>query len=174
MLLENSLMMVKEKAMKHGIQISTHMDGIPNAIHADETKFKQILYNLLSNAVKFTLDGGEVRLSAATVYSTVVILGEEDTTNIDQDSNAGRNKLSAPLKFVQVSVEDTGIGLGPKYLERIFDPFEQVEASTTRKYQGTGLGLSLTKRLVELHGGMLWAESEGEGKGSTFSFMIPA
>ena len=150
------------------------MDGIPNAIHADETKFKQILYNLLSNAVKFTLDGGEVRLSAATVYSTVVILGEEDTTNIDQDSNAGRNKLSAPLKFVQVSVEDTGIGLGPKYLERIFDPFEQVEASTTRKYQGTGLGLSLTKRLVELHGGMLWAESEGERKGSTFSFMIPA
>jgi len=173
-LLENSVIMVKEKAMKHGIQISTHIDGIPNFVHADETKLKQILYNLLSNAVKFTSDGGEVSLPANAVYSSVVILGEDDNMDFDQASYVGSDKLSTPLEFVQVSVEDTGIGIEQEDLERIFDPFEQVETSTTRKYQGTGLGLSLTKRLVELHSGTIWAESEGEGKGSVFSFILPA
>ena len=75
--------------------------------------------------------------------------------------------------YLQISVSDSGIGLKRKDLERIFKPFEQVENSTSRQFQGTGLGLSLTKSLVELHGGMIWAESAGEGKGATFSFCIP-
>ncbi len=70
-------------------------------------------------------------------------------------------------------MKDTGIGLGKEDLVRIFNPFEQVDGSVNRRYQGAGLGLSLTKRLVELHGGQIWAESEGEGKGSTFYFTIP-
>ena len=68
---------------------------------------------------------------------------------------------------------DTGIGLKSENLERIFKPFEQVDNSASRKYQGTGLGLSLVKRMVELHGGRIWAESEGEGQGSRFSFILP-
>jgi signal transduction histidine kinase len=70
-------------------------------------------------------------------------------------------------------VADTGIGLDAKDLERIFNPFEQVEGSTSRKYQGTGLGLTLTRKMVELHSGSIWAESAGSGKGSTFRFVIP-
>jgi signal transduction histidine kinase len=75
---------------------------------------------------------------------------------------------------VEVSVTDTGIGLKRADLERIFNPFEQVENSRSNRDRGTGLGLSLTKNIVELHGGSIWAESEGEGKGSTFRFVIPA
>jgi signal transduction histidine kinase len=70
-------------------------------------------------------------------------------------------------------VEDTGIGIQGEDLERIFSPFEQVEGSANRRYQGTGLGLSLSRRIVELHGGTIWAESAGLGKGSTFRFLIP-
>ena len=74
---------------------------------------------------------------------------------------------------MEISVIDNGIGIKQENLERIFNPFEQIEGSTSRKYQGTGLGLSLTKNLVEMHGGKIWVESEGVGKGSAFSFIIP-
>jgi len=76
-------------------------------------------------------------------------------------------------KCIEISVSDTGIGIKHEDQERIFNPFEQVDGSASRKYQGTGLGLSLSKKLVELHGGKIWVESEGEGKGSTFLFVIP-
>jgi signal transduction histidine kinase len=74
---------------------------------------------------------------------------------------------------VLISVADTGIGIQGEDLERIFNPFEQVEGSANRRYQGTGLGLSLSRRIVEVHGGEIWAESDGLGKGSTFRFLIP-
>ena len=173
LILENSLTMVKEKAMKHGIKLTTHIDSIPETIKADEQKLKQILYNLISNAVKFTPDGGHVALSADLVdSSSLKASGNKEMTYGERDNCVGHD---APCqeKIVQVSVQDSGIGLVEEDLERIFDPFEQVETSKSRKYQGTGLGLSLTRRLVDLHGGMIWAESEGEGKGSVFCFTIP-
>ena len=157
-LLENSLIMVMERAMKHGIKVSNNMNGIPDTITADERKLKQIMYNLLSNAVKFTPNGGEVSLTAQTC-------GLEDVqlSTVDSDQNYG----------IKINVSDTGIGLNPEDLDRIFRPFEQVESSKSRKFHGTGLGLSLSQSLVELHGGRIWADSEGEGKGSIFSFIIP-
>ena len=150
-LLEESLMMFKEKIVMRGIQLSLDGDDIPKTIHADRRRLKQILYNLLSNAVKYTADGGRVSLSARECA------GEE----------AGR------MSGVEISVADSGIGLRTSDLERIFNPFEQVEGSKSRRFQGAGLGLALTKRFVELHGGRIWAESEGENKGSTFRFVIP-
>ena len=75
--------------------------------------------------------------------------------------------------FVKVSIEDTGIGIKDQDLQRIFDSFEQAESSLSRRFQGTGLGLSLTRSMVELHGGKIWAESEGEGKGARFFFLMP-
>jgi signal transduction histidine kinase len=90
----------------------------------------------------------------------------EQTTTQYSTHNIDRN-------FVEISVKDTGIGLPEENLEHIFNPFEQLDSSSRKRYQGTGLGLTLTKRLVELHGGKIWVESEGEGKGSRFSFIIP-
>ena len=166
LLLENSLMMIKEKALKHGIQLSTDMNGLPETITADERKLKQILYNLLSNAVKFTPEGGSIRLVLKKVTGD-----ERQMMNLKTPET---QKLKIETKdFIEISVIDTGIGLKPEDIELIFGAFEQVESSVSRKFQGTGLGLSLTRQLVELHDGRIWAESEGEEKGSAFRFVIP-
>jgi K+-sensing histidine kinase KdpD len=114
------------------------------SVLADKHVIKQIMFNLLSNASKFTPDGGAILVKAEVV-------------------NTGLN----------VSVLDNGIGIKPEDKERIFHPFEQVDTGATRLYQGAGLGLALVKSLVLLHGGEIWVESEGEGKGSQFSFTIP-
>ena len=157
-LLDNSFNMIKEKAFKHGIKLSNDFNGAPDTIIADERKLKQIMYNLLSNAVKFTPDGGKISIKAET-YD----FNNEPHLGADSNQNPG----------IKISVLDTGIGINQNDLDRIFNPFEQVENSASRKFHGTGLGLSLTKNIVELHGGKIWAESEGEGKGATFSFTIP-
>ena len=122
------------------------------AITADQAKLKQILYNLLSNAIKFTPDGGSVH----------VIVGIE----------ARRDAGGAAL--LRVAVVDTGIGIKAEDQERIFQSFEQVDSTYAREQQGTGLGLALTRKLVDLHGGRIWVESEGVAQqGSTFIFEIP-
>jgi len=148
-LLENSLVMVKEKAIKHGITMTTDIKSIPETVSADERKIKQVIYNLLSNAVKFTPDGGIIHISARQVFKI------------------GLNNC------IEIGVKDSGIGLKQDNLERIFDHFEQVENSSSRKFQGTGLGLALTRQFVELHGGRIWADSKGEGNGSTFWIILP-
>jgi len=157
-LLTNSLIMIKEKAVKNGIKISRELDGIPDHVTADERMLKQILYNLLSNAVKFTPDGGHINLAAKCVLDGAM---------------PSQNKRAPSEEYIQISIIDSGIGLKKEDLEMIFQPFEQVENSASRRFQGTGLGLSLSKRFVELHGGKIWAESEGEGLGATFSFSLP-
>ncbi|MBT8374986.1 MAG: hypothetical protein KJN80_08765, partial [Deltaproteobacteria bacterium] len=130
--LENSLAMIREKAVKHGIQLSIDFGDIPKTISADERKLKQVMYNLLANAVKFTRDGGSVTLAVkmSTGYSDVE-QGKGDEQAIAQSPipNLDRN-------FVEISVNDTGIGVRPEDLDRIFSPFEQVENSTSRNYQG--------------------------------------
>jgi signal transduction histidine kinase len=158
-LIKDSLVMVKEKAQKNSIHLSVEMQGVPHRLEADERAIKQIMYNLLSNAVKFSPAGGRISVKAQAYKSN------------STDSNATER---TPDAGVLISVSDHGIGIEPQELERIFHPFEQIENSASRKFQGTGLGLSLSKRLVELHRGKIWAESQGEGKGSTFSFIIPA
>jgi signal transduction histidine kinase len=145
-LLENSLIMIKEKAGKHNIKLD--VDLAPEIkglkIQADERKLKQIIFNLLSNAVKFTPDGGRIQLGASC----------ED------------EKLA-------VAVTDTGIGISLEKQKKVFQEFYQVEAGLRDKTPGTGLGLPLSRKMVEMHGGEIWCESEGEGKGSRFVFTIP-
>ncbi len=165
-LLENSLNMIKEKALQHGIRLEKDIDGIPKLIKVDERKMKQILYNLLSNAVKFTPDGGSVRLRAC-------LNSEFGIRNSELEKETEDSAIRIPQSAIQISVEDTGIGIKQEDLQRIFDSFEQVESSANRRYQGTGLGLSITKRFVELSGGKIWAESAGAGKGSKITFAIP-
>ena len=160
-LLENSLVMVKEKALRQQLRLGVELDGAPELLLADERKLKQVVYNLLSNAVKFTPAGGEVRLGARVM----------EASELGHYPEAG--ELNGDSKWLSLWVADTGIGLERKQLERIFKPFEQVESSLSRKFQGTGLGLALTRKMVELHGGAIWVESQGAGAGSTFRLAIP-
>jgi signal transduction histidine kinase/DNA-binding response OmpR family regulator/HAMP domain-containing protein len=142
-LLEGSLVMVKERALAHGIALSLDMSDDLDTIMGDERKIKQILFNLLSNAVKFTPDKGRVGIKA--------------TRSGD---------------VVQIAVWDTGVGIAPYDQQRIFEAFQQVGQGLTRKTEGTGLGLTLTKKFVELHGGTVWVESALD-HGSTFTFTLP-
>jgi signal transduction histidine kinase len=130
-------------ARQQGLQLT--MAGLADAgvINADRSKFKQVLYNLLSNAVKFTPPPGQITVTVK----------------------------NSPEQLV-VSVHDTGIGMKEEDLPKLFREFEQIDGSYTRRYQGTGLGLALCRRFVEMHGGRIWAESHF-GKGSTFTFTIP-
>jgi PAS domain S-box-containing protein len=140
-----TLRMVGERAATSNIRLSAVIDKTVPAIRADETKVKQIIANLLSNAVKFTEPGGSVTLSA----------------RIDRDGG------------LAIAVADTGIGIAKKDLERVWEPFMQVDGKHTRKYEGTGLGLSLSRGLAELHGGSLTLDSE-LGVGTTVTFRLPA
>ena len=174
---ENGLNMIREKALAHNIRLTSEFRDLPATIRTDERKLKQIMYNLLSNAVKFTPDGGRIELTAVArleIGQDRLVTTETDRGKklvIDGDQGASNGK---PREFVEVAVRDSGIGIAKKDLEIIFNPFEQVERTSSRKFPGTGLGLSLTRRLVELHGGKIWAESEGKDQGSRISFVIPA
>ena len=167
-LLQSSLTMIRQKAQKHRIALRMRVDNTPLRIHADERKLKQVLYNLVSNAIKFTEDGGRIDIKATTVSSTWLadnipfpdVLGYLSSCN------------GSCTGFLKVSVSDSGIGIEPENLDKIFNAFEQVDTSISKKYPGTGLGLALCKRFLALHGGAIWAESEF-GRGSTFTFIIP-
>jgi GAF domain-containing protein len=141
--LDNALTLIRERATRHGITLTQSVDERLGDIVADERKVKQILVNLLSNAVKFTPEGGRVGLTATAAESVVTI-----------------------------AVSDTGIGIAPEDQAAIFEEFRQVGRDETRQQEGTGLGLTLAKRFVELHGGRIWVESH-VGQGSTFSFTLP-
>ncbi len=141
--LRNGLTMLRERASRHDIDLRLELAAGVDLITADERKIKQTLFNLLSNAVKFTPDGGRVDVRAERAD------GE-----------------------VRISVSDTGIGIAPEDRERIFEEFQQAARSEGRSQEGTGLGLTLAKKFVELHGGRIWVESE-VGKGATFTFAIP-
>ncbi|MDN5362062.1 MAG: hypothetical protein PWP70_1109 [Moorella sp. (in: firmicutes)] len=151
-LLANSMIMVKEKAARHRLELELQVDPAIPELTADERKVKQIVFNLLSNAVKFTPDGGRITVRARLLAGGPAP-GEKD--------------------MVEISVADTGIGIAPEDQEKIFEAFVQADGSYTRQYEGTGLGLALVRRLVELHGGKVWVESAGPGQGSTFYFTLP-
>jgi PAS domain S-box-containing protein len=146
LLLQNSFVMIKEKCHIHGIALSADIPvGLEETeITADERKIKQVVFNLLSNASKFTPDGGAIKLGLR--------------------KNGG--------EFIVV-VTDDGIGVPPEYQQKVFEDFYQIRSGLTSKTKGTGLGLALCKRLVEMHGGRIWVVSEGAEKGSVFSFSIP-
>ena len=171
-LLEDSLVMFRKETAKAGVQLLLDIAKCPETLWVDELRIKQIIYNLLSNAVKFTPGGGKVVLSARLLPWTDSGWPTGDGNpvfppNIEDPERMRRNGV------VDVAVSDTGIGIRQEDRERIFRPFEQGDGSMTRQYEGTGLGLSLTRRLVELHGGYMYVESEGENRGSVFHCLFP-
>jgi two-component sensor histidine kinase len=145
-LLERSLTMIREKCNRHGIRIDLDIpEGLRDLeITADERKIRQLVFNLLSNAAKYTPDGGRI------------------SVKLDRDG-----------PDLVISVADTGIGISAEEQERIFEDFYQTRDGAKAESPGTGLGLSLVKRLAELHGGRVSVESAGRGKGSRFRFHLP-
>src|SRR5207249_6942646 len=147
---ESALDLATSRAAEKHLDTAYVVEGdVPAAVVGDVTRLRQIMLNLLSNAVKFT-EKGEVVL---TVTSQPFGIGKVELT---------------------FAVRDTGIGLSPEGMSRLFQSFTQADSSTTRKYGGTGLGLAISKRLSELMGGRMWAHSDGVGKGSTFFFSVVA
>jgi len=141
--LENAVTLVKERAGRHGIALQLDIDPQLGELVGDERKVKQVLLNLLSNAVKFTPEGGGISLKASRTDGAV-----------------------------EIAVTDTGVGIAPEDQAAIFEEFRQVGSDDARKLEGTGLGLTLAKKFVELHGGRIWVQSE-LGRGSTFTFTLP-
>jgi signal transduction histidine kinase len=140
--LERGVVMVRERATKHGVALTLSSDPSVELVEADERRIRQVVFNLLSNAVKFTPEGGTVEVSSAQRNGEVI-----------------------------VAVADTGPGIAPEDQQRIFEEFQQTDIGSEQR-EGTGLGLALSRKLIELHGGRIWVESE-LGQGSTFAFTLP-
>ena len=150
----------------HRIRLDVQLDPALGTLLADERKLKQIVYNLLSNAVKFTPDGGAVTLCACRCARAGVAL---------DGTRPGRLIPLLPGEggeFLAITVEDTGVGIAEEHLPMLFEPFTQVDSSVARRHAGTGLGLSLVRRLAELHGGTVGVASRA-GKGSCFCVWLP-
>jgi signal transduction histidine kinase len=141
--IESAVSVVRERASRHGIALSLSVDDALGEVVADERKVRQILLNLLANAVKFTPDGGRVEVTAVPAGAVV-----------------------------EIAVRDTGIGIAPEDQAAVFEEFRQVGGHHNQKREGTGLGLALAKRFVELHGGTIGVQST-VGQGSTFTFTVP-
>ncbi|MEB3174310.1 MAG: ATP-binding protein, partial [Cyanobacteriota bacterium] len=144
-LCESSLVFVKQQAFRKRIQLSAQYAPALPCLLVDERRIRQALINLLTNAVKFTPEGGRVTLSA---------------------------QLAEDPQFLRLTVADTGIGIAPENQKQLFQPFRQIDSALNRKYEGTGLGLALVKRIIDLHDGQVTLESE-VGVGSSFSLLLP-
>jgi PAS domain S-box-containing protein len=175
--LEKVLSEYRERAAQKGLKLTLETDHIPETMTADTKKLNQVIDNLLSNAVKFSSYGGTVSVSARMVERAcrpgVRWSDPVDLQIIDYQTSPATIASTQHIKCIEFTVADTGVGINPEDQKRIFEPFEQLDASSSKKYQGTGLGLALSKSIVELHGGKIWVESNGEKKGSRFSFIIP-
>jgi CheY-like chemotaxis protein len=135
---------VKPAAESKGVKLQTVLDALAGPVSGDPNRLQQVFWNLLSNAVKFTPKGGRVQVLLERVNS-----------------------------HLEVSISDTGEGIAPEFLPYVFDRFRQADAGTARRHGGLGLGLSIVKQLVELHGGTVRVKSGGVGAGSTFTVMLP-
>jgi signal transduction histidine kinase len=141
--IDNAVVLVRERATRKGLTLDTRLDRELGSLRGDQRKVKQVLLNLLSNAVKFTPEGGRIEVRA--------------------------QRLDGQM---EVSVTDTGIGIAAEDLEAVFEEFRQVGTDYAKKHEGTGLGLTLSRKFVELHGGRIWVKSQ-PGQGSTFAFTLP-
>jgi signal transduction histidine kinase/CHASE1-domain containing sensor protein/CheY-like chemotaxis protein len=142
--IENAINVVRQTADAKGIKIETYFDPAPAKISGDANRLQQVIWNLLSNAVKFTDSGGRVCVKVLRVGAAV-----------------------------EISVSDTGQGIDKQFLPYVFDRFRQADSTTTRHHGGLGLGLAIARHLVEIHGGLIKAESQGGGRGATFTIKLP-
>jgi signal transduction histidine kinase/CheY-like chemotaxis protein len=154
-------------AVRRGLALHLHLaPGLPE-IYADRTRIRQVLLNLLANALRFT-DHGAITVQVTEMNDPVTLVSADKPAAIATPAGTMDTRPS----YVVISVSDTGAGIAPGDLQRIFEPFTQADNSKRRKHAGSGLGLTISKRFVELHGGQMWVQS-APGQGSIFSFSLP-
>ena len=187
-LIETLLETVRPQADAKAIQLKSIFDPQVQIVCGDGQRLRQVIGNLLSNAIKFTSKAGRVEISLSMGNGGQGGQGEEGdkgTRGLLGDSLETR-ETSFPLSphpplslsptlptYAQITVTDTGIGINPDFIPYVFDRFRQADSSSTRSYGGLGLGLTIARHLVELHNGKIYAHSEGEGKGATFTVNLP-
>jgi len=173
---------VRLAAEAKSIEIKMNLDSKIGQVLGDSNRLQQVVWNLLSNAVKFTPTGGRVEVKLEQVMNGKVSVSElgsaEDGTRKlkDQERTKTQPQLLATAAFpayAQITVTDTGKGIHPDFLPHVFEYFRQADSATTRKFGGLGLGLAIVRHLVELHGGIVQADSAGEGLGATFIVRLP-
>jgi signal transduction histidine kinase len=161
--IEKAVRTVTPLAEEKGLTLVAQVTPEVRQITSDRRRVDQILINLLNNAIKFTPKGGSVRVSANLISDSSFRIPRSEI----------RNRY-VPQSAIRIQVSDTGIGIEPEDMNKLFESFRQIETGLTRQHEGTGLGLSICRKLVEMMGGEIWAESEGPGRGSTFTFTLPA
>lgn len=156
------LQMMRPRAERKRLALSLGVDYRIDHMNLDERRVRQMIINLLSNAIKFTPEQGEVRLSVALAYGRQLL----------EDYRPDDSPINVSTPYLQITVADTGIGISEEKKRLLFRPFQQIDASLTRHHDGTGLGLALTKRLAEMHGGTVSMQTQ-EHEGSTFRIWLP-
>jgi PAS domain S-box-containing protein len=150
-LIDKAIQICRSEVFGGELRLELDLAAVHHHINADPARWQQVLWNLIKNAVKFTPDGGTITV---------------------RTRNEGRHHGRGDRLVIEVS--DTGIGIGPEILPRIFDPFQQGETTITRRFGGLGLGLAISRGIVEGHGGTISVRSEGEGRGTTFRVELPS
>lgn len=166
-LCESSLTFVRQQALKKRIHLTANLPSEPRHIEVDERRMCQVLINLLSNAVKFTPEGGSVSLTVRLEEST-----DNEPAIGDREGESFPSQPCSPDSCLVFSVSDTGIGIAPEDFDKLFKPFVQIDSSLSRKHSGTGLGLALVRRIVDMHGGCTSFTST-PGQGSCFTVHVP-
>ncbi len=170
--IEAAIETVQPAALLKEIHIELLLDNSVGLILGDGNRLQQIVWNLLSNAVKFTPKAGRVEVQLSAVRGELVAINPRKPIAKGQVSEVTPQILEG-AHYVQIQIRDTGIGIAPEFLPHVFERFRQENSSITRTYGGLGLGLAIVRHLVELHGGTVWVDSLGEGKGTSFSVLLP-
>ena len=165
--IEGALETVQVPATIKSIQIHTQLDSSVEYVLGDPSRLQQVVWNLLSNAVKFTPANGQIHVRLEQVE------GNQDITLSHASHTSSVPYVASFHSYAQITVSDTGKGINPEFLPHVFDYFRQADSSITRNFGGLGLGLAIVRHLVELHGGIVWATSPGEGQGATFTIRLP-
>ncbi|MDZ8024482.1 MAG: response regulator [Nostoc sp. DedQUE11] len=196
--MEAALEAVRPLAEAKDIQLNTALDTSVGSVYGDPARLQQVVWNLLTNAIKFTQKGGRVEVILSTYFgysindtpplgSNGASLGLEsqdensNSSNTDQSNNpkcqivrlSEAEVQNKKFQYAQIQVTDTGIGISPEFLPKVFERFRQADSTTTRSHNGLGLGLAIVRHLVELHKGTISAESPGTEKGATFTVRLP-
>ncbi|MBD2611592.1 MAG: response regulator [Nostoc sp. GBBB01] len=187
--MEAALEAVRPLAEAKDIQLNTVLDTSVGSMYGDPARLQQVVWNLLTNAIKFTQKGGRVEVKLSTYFGYSINDSPDLASNNtalasaspDENSNLNTDESSEPksknenpkFQYAQIQVIDTGIGITPEFLPKVFERFRQADSTTTRSHNGLGLGLAIVRHLVELHKGTISAASPGTEQGATFTVRLP-